>query len=88
MTLHGFYILKESFFEDMRDPYLKNNKDGNRPFYYCLKEDGYDIMWFIPMSSRVSKYEGIIASRTRSGKPCDGLHICKLPTGSKSVFLI
>lgn len=25
----GFYIIKDKFFEDMADPYLKSNKAGN-----------------------------------------------------------
>lgn len=32
----GFYIIKDQFFEDMNDPYLKGNKSGNRPHYYCF----------------------------------------------------
>ena len=38
MTLCGFYILKDEFFIEMNDLYLKNNKNCNRPFYYCVKE--------------------------------------------------
>ena len=37
LVTSGFYILKNDYFVDMADPYLKNNKDGNRPFYYCVK---------------------------------------------------
>lgn len=90
MTLCGFYILKDEFFNKMNDPYLKNNKDGNRPFYYCVKESSEqkDIYWMIPLSSRVEKYKGIIASKTNSHKPCDGLYVCKLPNGVENAFLI
>jgi len=90
MRLHGFYILKDEFFEEMSDPYLKNNKDGNRPFYYCVKENVgvKTIFWMIPLSSRVEKYKGIIASKIENKKPCDGLYVCKLPSGVESAFLI
>ncbi len=90
MVLHGFYILKESFFEKMNDPYLKNNKDGSRPFYYCVKEalGEKDVYWMVPLSSRVDKYKGIIQKRTDDHKPCDGIYVCKLPSGYESVFLI
>ena len=37
MITSGFYVLKDQFFTDMNDPFLKNNKDGNRPFYYCIE---------------------------------------------------
>jgi len=33
MKKSGFYIMKDKFFEDMKDPYLKRNKTGNRPHY-------------------------------------------------------
>lgn len=90
MTLCGFYILKDKFFNEMNDPYLKNNKDGNRPFYYCVKESAEqkDIYWMIPLSSRTEKYKRIIETKNNSHKPCDGLHICKLPNGIESAFLI
>lgn len=90
MVTTGFYILKNSFFIDMDDPYLKNNKDGNRPFYYCVKgeKDGKDIYWMIPLSSRVEKYRSIINKKLEAHKPCDGLYISRLPSGIESVFLI
>ncbi len=31
MKKTGFYIIKDSFFDDMDEPYLKGNKKGNRP---------------------------------------------------------
>ena len=36
MKKTGFYIIKDKFFVDMPDPYLKGNKAGNRPHYYCF----------------------------------------------------
>ena len=35
MKKTGFYIIKDNFFTDMPDPYLKGNKAGNRPHDYC-----------------------------------------------------
>ena len=90
MVLNGFYILKDDYFERMNDPNLKNNKNGNRPFFYCVKESSetLDVFWMIPLSSRIDKYERIIKAREESHRPCDGLYICKLPTGTRSAFLI
>ena len=42
----------------------------------------------IPLSSRTDKYKNIIASKNNAHKPCDGLYICKLPSGTESAFLI
>lgn len=90
MTLCGFYILKDDFFTEMNDDYLKDNKEGNRPFYYCVKEviGEKNIYWMIPLSSRVEKYKGIIQSKIDNHKPCDGLHVCTLPSGKENAFLI
>ncbi len=39
MKKAGFYMIKDSFFEVMSDPFLKGNKQGNRPHYYCFEDD-------------------------------------------------
>ena len=87
MTDHGFYIIKDSFFEYVNDPYLKGNKEGNRPHYYCFK-DNNGLLWMIPLSSRIKKYQSIIDKRKRLGKPCDIVHIAKLDDDKINAFLI
>ncbi len=69
MKKTGFYIIKDEFFEDMSDPYLKGNKDGNRPHYYCLEDRNAGIYWMIPLSSRIDKYTRIIDKKEKAGKP-------------------
>lgn len=88
MREKGFYIISDDFFKDFPDPFLKGNKDENRPHYYAISDEKTDIYWVIPMSSRVEKYKKIITYRESKGKPCDILHIAKLDNGKKSVFLI
>ena len=88
MNTSGFYIVKNEFFADMDEPYLKGNKDENRPHYYCFKDQMDGIYWLIPLSSRVDKYRKIINQKRQAGKPCDILHIVKLDNGRESVFLI
>ena len=78
MKKQGFYIIK-NFFDKKEDPYLKSNKEGNRPHYYCFKEDATGVYWMIPLSIRVEKYGKIIENKEKTGKPCDILH---------SVFII
>ena len=53
MKKTGFYIIKDAFFKEMADPYLKGNKEENRPHYYCFEDKSSDIFWMIPLSSRV-----------------------------------
>lgn len=72
----------------MNDPYLKGNKEANRPHYYCFKEEETGFYWMIPLSSRISKYQNIINKKSKNGKPCDILHIAKLDNGKESAFLI
>jgi len=43
MTTSGFYIIKDEFFHDMNDPYLKGNKLESRPHYYCFQDTSHEI---------------------------------------------
>jgi len=88
MKITGFYIIKDKFFEDMSDPYLKGNKAGNRPHYYCFEDTTTGIYWMIPLSSRIEKYKRIVDKKQSAGKPCDIIHIVKLDDGRESAFLI
>ena len=57
-----FYFIKDSFFDIIDDPELMQNKEnGNkRPCYYCFKSKTYDdIIWFIPVSTKIEKYQKI-----------------------------
>lgn len=87
MQEHSFYIIKDEFFSEMSDPYLKGNKSANRPHYYCFKEEE-NIYWMIPLSSRIDKYKAIIARQEAKGRRCNILHIAKLDNGRESAFLI
>ncbi|MCM1540392.1 MAG: hypothetical protein NC121_03935 [Blautia sp.] len=88
MKKTGFYIIQDKFFEDMSDPYLKGNKAGNRPHYYCFEDTSTGICWMIPLSSRIDKYKRIIEKKEKAGKPCDIIHIVKLDDSRESAFLI
>ena len=88
MKKTGFYIIKDKFFEDMKDPYLKRNKAGNRPHYYCFEDTNMGIYWMIPLSSHIDKYRQIMEKKEKVGKPCDILHIVKLDDNRESAFLI
>ena len=86
MKKTGFYIIKDRFFEDMPDPYLKGNKASNRPHYYCFEDNATGIYWMIPLSSRIDKFRKIIEKKEQVGKSCDILHIVKLDDSRESVF--
>ena len=84
----GFYIINDEFFNVVSDKYLKDNKDGNRPHYYCFEDDVTGIYWMIPLSSRVGKYKKIIEKVILKRRKCDILMIAKLDDDRTSVFLI
>lgn len=88
MKKTGFYIIKDKFFEDMQDPYLKGNKEGNRPHYYCFEDTSSGIYWMIPLSRRIDKYRRIIEKKEGAGKHCNTLHIVNLDNNRESAFLI
>ena len=57
-----FYFIKDKFFEVVKDKELMKNKEKGfqRPCYYCFKNRENDkIMWFIPVSTKVEKYQKI-----------------------------
>ena len=88
MKKTGFYIIKDKFFEDMAEPYLKGNKAGNRPHYYCFEDANTGIYWMIPLYSQIDKYQRIVEKKEKTGKPCDIIHIVKLDDSRQSAFLI
>ena len=88
MKKTGFYIIKDKFFTDTPDPYLKGNKAGNRPHYYCFEDSDTGIFWIIPLSSRIDKYKKIVENKEKARKPCDIIHIVKLDDSRESAFLI
>ena len=54
------YHIKDEFFDIVNDEKLMTNHERGkkRPTYFTIK-DG-DILWFIPLSSKVDKYKKII----------------------------
>ena len=54
------YHISQDFFELVNDPNLQINHSGvhSRPSYFLVK-DG-KLLWFIPLSSKVSKYKKIM----------------------------
>ena len=86
MKKTGFYIIKDKFFEDMPDPYLKGNKAGNRPHYYCFEDTSTGIYWMIPLSSKVDKYEKEYQHSLNKYKICDNISFGYV-LGQKKAFL-
>ena len=83
------YHIKNDYFELVNDKKLMKNHEGNatRPNYFCVKLDNEDILWFIPMSSKVEKYKTIIELKVKKYKKCDTIVIGNY-RGREHAFLI
>lgn len=60
------YHIKDEFFNKINDDGLMiNHENGHiRPTYFTIKDK--DILWFIPLSSKVSKYKSIIDKKLKN----------------------
>ena len=80
MDIHTGYLhhIKDDFFNIVNDKGLMvNHENGNtRPTYLTIK-DG-DILWFIPLSSKVDKYKKIINDKINKYGKCYSILIEKI----------
>ena len=83
------YHIKEEYFDVVKDKTLmRNHENGKaRSTYFCVKEKKSDILWFIPMSSKVEKYKEIRDKKIKKYGNCDTILIEKF-LGQDSVFLL
>ncbi len=56
-----------------------------RPTYFTIKDK--DILWFIPLSSKVDKYKKILDNKMKEFGRCDTILIRNI-LGEKSVILL
>ena len=83
------YHIKGSYFDFINDEKLMKNHEGNstRPNYFCIKTENNEIMWFIPMSSKVEKYKSIVKDKISKYNKCDTIVIGNY-RGRDHAFLI
>lgn len=83
------YHIKDEYFNLVQDATLmKNHESGKaRPTYFCIKNSENNILWFIPMSSKVEKYKKIRDKKIYKYGNCDTILIKKF-LGKDSVFLL
>ena len=69
------YHIKDKFFDIVNDEKLMTNHERGkkRPTYFTIK-DG-DILWFIPLSSKVNKYKKIIDKKIEKYGVCNTILI-------------
>jgi len=79
------YVIKDEFFDIVNDPSIMTNRGKSRPTYFTIKDK--DILWFIPLSKQVAKYEKIINDKMEKHGSCDNIMIGEI-AGEKSAILI
>ena len=69
------YNIKDEFFDIVNDDSLMTNHERGkkRPTYFTIKEK--DILWFIPISSKVDKYQKIVDSKVKRYGFCNSIII-------------
>ena len=84
----SFYFIRDKFFKLANDPYLlKNKENGNaRP---CLLAAKYtnNLIWLIPISSKIEKYKTIWSKRIKEKGFCNTIVFGTL-LGKDCAFLL
>lgn len=83
------YHIKDEYFDFVKDNKLmKNHENGHsRPTYFCVKSQENGILWFVPMSSKITKYKKLQQMKIEKTGLCDTIVIGKY-RGNDSAFLI
>jgi hypothetical protein len=81
------YHIKDDFFDIVDDDNLMTNHERGkkRPTYFTIKDN--DILWFIPLSSKVEKYKKIVDKKIRKFGVCNSILIRNV-LGHESVILL
>ena len=81
------YHIKDDFFDIVNDEKLMTNHERGRkrPTYFTIRDK--DILWFIPLSSKVNKYRKVIDNKIRKYGRCDTILIREV-LGEESAILL
>ena len=81
------YHIKDEYFDKVNSKGLMiNHENGHsRPTYFTIKDK--DILWFIPLSSKVSKYQSIVDKKVEKFGSCRSIMIAEI-ANKKSVILL
>lgn len=72
------YHIKDDFFDKLKNYGLMiNHENGHfRPSYLAIKDN--DILWFIPLSTKVSKYKPMIENKIKKYGLCKTIMIKRI----------
>lgn len=84
------YHIKDEFFIKFDSQNLLINKEDNgyRPHFYAIRDfENNEILWMIPISSRIKKYKKIMNNKFSKFKRCNTIVIGELARRQRA-FLI
>ena len=81
------YHIKDEFFDIVNDETLMTNheKGRKRPTYFTIKDK--DILWFIPLSSKVEKYRKIVDKKVEKFGFCNTILIVDIFEKEHAILL-
>ncbi len=81
------YHIKDEYFDVVNDENLMQNheKGKKRPTYFTIKDK--DILWFIPISSKVDKYKKIVNKKKEKYGFCNTILIDKIFENDSAILL-
>ena len=81
------YHIKDEYFDDVNDENLMTNHERGkkRPTYFTIKDK--DILWFIPLSSKVEKYKNIVNNKIEKYGFCNTILIEKIFNEDSAILL-
>ena len=81
------YHIKDEFFKKVKDPniMINHNLGKKRPTYFILREG--DILWFIPLSTKVDKYRKIMNSKIKKYGSCDSIIIDRILNDEVAILI-
>ena len=81
------YHIKDEYFDIVNDDSLMQNHERGkkRPTYFTIKDK--DILWFIPVSSKVDKYQKIIDKKIEKYGFCNTIIIRKIAGDDAAILL-
>ena len=84
----SFYFISDAFFNKVNDPFLKTNYETTkRPHHFAIKDKYTNLLWLVPCSTRIEKFEKIIETRKRYNRPNDTIKIVNVQ-GTKTALLL
>ena len=81
------YHIKDEYFDVINDKHvLVNHEKGHsRPTYFTVRDK--DILWFIPISSKVDKYESIIKKKIDKYGECSSIMIVTIANKRVAILI-